>query len=48
MKRVWLSRNLVLITLISLTQDAASDLLYPLLPILLTGVFLLQLPLLWD
>ena len=38
MKRVWLSRNLVLITLISLTQDAASDLLYPLLPILLTGV----------
>ena len=38
MKRVWLSRNLVLLTLVSLTQDAASDLLYPLLPILLTGV----------
>ena len=38
MKRPWLSRNLVLLTLVSLTQDAASDLLYPLLPILLTGV----------
>ena len=38
MKRVWLTRNLVLLTLVSLTQDAASDLLYPLLPILLTGV----------
>ena len=34
----WLSRNLVLLTLVSLTQDAASELLYPLLPILLTGV----------
>ena len=38
MKRPWLSRNLALLTLISLTQDAASELLYPLLPILLTGV----------
>jgi MFS family permease len=38
MKRPWLSRNLILLTLVSLTQDAASDLLYPLLPILLTGV----------
>lgn len=28
----------MLLTLVSLTQDAASDLLYPLLPILLTGV----------
>ncbi len=37
MKR-WLSRNLVVLTLVSLTQDAASDLLYPLLPLLLTGV----------
>jgi MFS family permease len=36
--RKWLSRNLVLLTLVSLTQDAASELLYPLLPILLTGV----------
>jgi MFS family permease len=34
----WLSRNLVVLTLVSLTQDAASDLLYPLLPLLLTGV----------
>jgi MFS family permease len=34
----WLTRNLVLLTLVSLTQDAASELLYPLLPILLTGV----------
>lgn len=33
----WLRRNLVLLTLVSLTQDAASELLYPLLPILLTG-----------
>ena len=37
MKR-WLSRNLIVLTLVSLTQDAASDLLYPLLPLLLTGV----------
>ncbi len=34
----WLSRNLVVLTLVSLTQDAASELLYPLLPILLVGV----------
>jgi len=34
----WLTRNLVLLTLVSLTQDAASELLYPLLPLLLTGV----------
>ena len=38
MTRIWLSRNLILLTLVSLAQDAASDLLYPLLPILLTGV----------
>lgn len=37
-RRSWLSRTLVLLTLISLTQDAASELLYPLLPIFLTGV----------
>jgi len=36
--RRWLSKNLVVLTLVSLTQDAASDLLYPLLPLLLTGV----------
>lgn len=34
----WLSRNLLLLTLVSLTQDAASELLYPLLPLLITGV----------
>ncbi|MDO8389098.1 MAG: MFS transporter [Actinomycetota bacterium] len=37
-RSVWLTRNLVVLTLISFTQDAASELLYPLLPILLTGV----------
>jgi MFS family permease len=34
----WLTPNLILLTAVSFTQDAASDLLYPLLPILLTGV----------
>ena len=38
MKKIWLSSNLILLTLVSLAQDAASELLYPLLPILLTGV----------
>jgi MFS family permease len=38
MKRKWLSKNLIVLTLVSLTQDAASDLLYPLLPLLLVGV----------
>ena len=38
MIKKWLSRNLVVLTLVSLTQDAASELLYPLLPILLVGV----------
>jgi MFS family permease len=37
-KSPWLTPNLVVLTLVSFTQDAASDLLYPLLPILLTGV----------
>ena len=37
-KRGWLSKNLVIITLVSLTQDAASELMYPLLPLLLTGL----------
>lgn len=36
--KVWLSRNLVVLSLISLTQDAASELMYPLLPLFLTGV----------
>ena len=34
----WLTRNLLVLTLVSLTQDAASELLYPLLPLLITGV----------
>lgn len=34
----WLTGNLIVLTLVSLAQDAASELLYPLLPILLTGV----------
>lgn len=36
--RPWLSSTLVVLTLVSLTQDAASELLYPLLPVFLTGV----------
>lgn len=34
----WLSRNLIVLTLVSLTQDAASELLFPLLPLLITGI----------
>ena len=37
-KLAWLTRNLVILTLVSLTQDAASELLYPLLPLLVTGL----------
>jgi MFS family permease len=33
-----LTRNLVVLTLVSLTQDAASELMYPLLPLFVTGV----------
>jgi MFS family permease len=36
--RPWLTRNLVILTLVSFTQDAASELVYPLLPLLITGV----------
>ncbi|NDB18299.1 MAG: MFS transporter [Actinobacteria bacterium] len=35
----WLSRTLLILTAVSLCQDIASELLYPLLPILLTTVF---------
>lgn len=35
--RKWLSRNLIVITFVSLAQDAASELIYPLLPILIAG-----------
>jgi MFS family permease len=34
----WLTRNLLVLTLVSLTQDAASELIYPLLPLFITGV----------
>ncbi len=37
-KHPWLTRNLVVLSLVSLTQDAASELMYPLLPLFLTGV----------
>ena len=37
-RRRWLTRNLVVLTLVSLFQDTASELLYPLLPVLITGV----------
>lgn len=37
MKRAWLSRNLIVLTIVSLAQDAASELLYPLLPLIITG-----------
>ena len=37
-RRAWLTRNLLVLTAVSLTQDAASELLYPLLPLFLTGV----------
>ncbi len=34
----WLTRNLIVLTLVSFTQDAASELLYPLLPLFVTGL----------
>jgi MFS family permease len=37
-KRRWLTRNVTVLSAVSLAQDAASELLYPLLPILLTTV----------
>ena len=36
--RPWLTRNLKIVSAVSLLQDAASELLYPILPILLTTV----------
>ena len=33
-----MTRNLIVLTLVSLTQDAASELLYPLIPLLITVV----------
>jgi MFS family permease len=37
-RRSWLTRNVRLLSLVSLLQDTASELLYPLLPIYLTSV----------
>jgi len=37
MMRKWLSRNLIILTLVSLAQDAASELLFPLLPYIITA-----------
>jgi MFS family permease len=37
-RRPWLTRNVQLLSLVSLLQDTASELLYPLLPIYLTSV----------
>jgi MFS family permease len=37
-KKKWLTRNLLVLSLISLMQDAASEIMYPLLPLFLTGV----------
>ena len=37
-RRAWLTPTLVVLTVISFMQDAASELLYPLLPVFLTGV----------
>ena len=34
----WLTHNVRVLSLVSLPQDAASELLFPLLPIYLTGV----------
>lgn len=36
--RKWLTRNLVVLTIVSLAQDAASELIYPLLPLLVASV----------
>ena len=36
--RKWLTRNLIVLTIVSLAQDAASELIYPLLPLLIAGV----------
>lgn len=38
MKKSWLTQNLILLSAVSLAQDAASELLYPLLPLLIASV----------
>lgn len=37
-KPKWITRNLIVLSLVSFTQDAASELMYPLMPLFLTGV----------
>ena len=37
-KTSWISRNLIVLSLVSFTQDAASELMYPLMPLFITGV----------
>jgi len=37
--RKWLTRNVWVLSWVSLAQDAASEMLYPLMPILLTSIF---------
>src|SRR5438874_10509773 len=37
-RRSWLSRNLLVLSGVSFLQDAASELLYPIMPIFLTAV----------
>jgi MFS family permease len=37
-RREWMTRNLLVLTAVSFAQDAASELLYPLLPVLVVGV----------
>ena len=36
--KVWLTRNLKALSLVSLLQDTASEMLYPILPLFITGV----------
>ena len=36
--RSWLTRNVVVISMVSLLQDAASEIMYPLMPLFITGV----------
>jgi len=38
-KQRWLTRNVWTLSAVSFMQDAASEMLYPLMPILLTGIF---------
>ena len=36
--RTWLTRNVIIISMVSLLQDAASEIMYPLMPLFITGV----------